>query len=264
MKHCARIIAGILLYAAIARGAPDIPDYRLFAPGACIERDETLHPAWREALAALEGRRYGEAAHLLSNLLTVCPDDAAVRHQAALAAWGIGERAVAARWLVMAFRQAGATPATASALAALHSTAATETIAIGWLRRGLASVNVEERAYWVTRTSFDALWARGSSDWMALMRELGVPADRDVARAMGVRPRVEWTPAQPVEPDVPLLVLSPFSPDMDTLDRSIFMRREVMQRLIDRIRPPTGVVHEVEHLVGEDLTPVSDLLPEEP
>jgi hypothetical protein len=260
----ARVILLSAVWASAAPGAPDIPDYRIFAPGACVERDPALHPAWHEALAALEARRYGEAAHILSAALAACPDDGPLRHQAALAAWGIGERAIAMRWLVMSFRQSDASPATAAALAALNAESATESIAIGWLRRGLADADVEERAFWVTRASFSALWARNSAEWRALLNELGVPLDRAVARAMGVRPVRTWTPAAPPAPEPPLLRLAPYSPDMDTIDRTRAMRLESMQRLIERIRPPTGVVVEVERLVGEEWDRPELLPPEEP
>jgi hypothetical protein len=264
MNAVTRVILIAVSGVSVTFGAPDIPDYRLFAPGACVEQNPSLHSVWREALAALEARRYGEAVHKLSSALAICPDDGPLRHQAALAAWGIGERPIALRWLVLAFRKSDATPATAAALAALNAEAATESVAIGWLRRGLVSADVEERAFWLTRDSFTKLWERDSAEWRALLAELGVPQDRAVARAMGARPMKEWVPAPAAPQQPPLLRLAPFSPDMDTIDRTHAMQEMTRQRLIDRIRPPTGVVVEAQQLVVDELNGAASFAPEEP
>lgn len=258
------LFCALLFIAIPASSAPDIPDFASVTPGSCITRDAAMRNDWINAHSLILARNYPAAMALLSPLITACPDDASARHLAALCAWGVGQRALAARWLAQASRMRDAEPATAVALAALNAETATESVAIGWLRRALAPLDIYSRAFWVARPSFNRLWASASETWRAFIQEMGLPIDVAVVRAMGVPPVVHVEAPHVEQQQETLLRLSPFDPTMDSMDRAIQMRMAVTHRLIERIRPLADVSSEIP-LEDEELrVNVDDFLTEQP
>lgn len=257
-----RRILMICLFATAAIAAPDIPDYASVTPSPCVTRDESIRAAWIEGQALIRNRRYPDAMALLSPILTTCPDDAATRHLAALCAWGIGQRALATRWMVQAFRQGPPEPAIAAALAAIHAGAETESVVIGWLRRGTEPLELSSRAFWITRPSFNRFWASNSPVWRDFIREMGLPTQLEVARAMGTPPVIEIAPPVQAIAEEPMLRLSPFDSKMDSLDRAAELRKIVTERLIARIRPSAELP--VDLTAIDEQSPPTDLTIEEP
>ncbi len=258
------LFSALLFIATPAFSAPDIPDFSSVTPGPCITRDPAMRENWINAHTLIRARDYPSAMAILSPMISACPDDASARHLAALCAWGIGQRALATRWLVQAARQRDAEPATAVALAALNAEAATESVAIGWLRRALEPLDLYTRAFWVTRPSFNRLWSSASEPWRAFIQEMGLPADLTVVRAMGVPPIVHVEAPQEDEQKPTILRLSPFDPNMDSMDRAIQMRIAVTRRLIERIRPSVDIPPEIPLQEEESLVNIDDVLSEQP
>ncbi|MCS6771539.1 MAG: hypothetical protein NZ740_05890 [Kiritimatiellae bacterium] len=184
----------LLLLPALAPAASDIPQFSAIDPGPCIRRDEKLRAAWLRARHYIHQRFYADALLLLTNCLESCPQDASSRHLAALCAWGVGQRDVAARWLVIATRLDPNQPAPAAALAALYARDEKDAVAIGWLRRAVTGLEAPLRAWWLTRPSLDPLWQRASPAWLAFLDEIGVPTDQASARAAAREPTVNDGP----------------------------------------------------------------------
>lgn len=252
------VLLGLFALAFSTSGAPDIPDFALVEPGACIRRDANLRAEWSNAQALIRQRFYADAMVQLTNCLAKCPEDAATRHLAALCAWGVGQRALATRWLITAQRQQNPPPATAAALAALHARVEPESIAIGWLRRATEPLALEQRAYWATRPSLEPLWRRNSNAWRELIASLGLPEDLAVARALSVAPTIDLSPIAEEISQERMLRLSELALDESPSGRALRMRQVMMQRLVERIR---GRVESADEIVIHPVDPdVSNLI----
>lgn len=256
----------MLLAVRIGVVAEPIRAYALVAPGLCVVQDEQARAIWLRALAHFEAGAWDAARPDFLRVLGRCPDDGAARHLAALCAWAEGERPLAIRWLVQVHRQGHAPPATAVALAALHAESGVEPVAIGWLRRGLGAVETAEKAWWITRPAFDALWRNPAPSWLALIEELGLSPELSVTRALAVQPTVEAPEVPAPPPEGLTLRLSPLNPKLDSLDHAGNLRKQVEQRLVERIRPPAALTVENEVFEDELVTvdQALEVVPEEP
>lgn len=188
-----RLIAAILLVGCLlgfssASGEPYPADYIPIEAGTCVNSSTSSAALWRETVERLREGELAGAMTTAQSLVDQCPNDPYARHLAALCAWAVGERSLAARWLVAAYRADTNLSMAAIALAALNADPATEAAALGWLRRGLARASAGERAYWLTRPPFRPLWQMASDRWRARLREWGVPEDLEKARALATPP----------------------------------------------------------------------------
>ncbi|HMP76154.1 MAG TPA: hypothetical protein PKE12_07660 [Kiritimatiellia bacterium] len=261
MKRITSAALGFLLVVQGAAAAPSVEDYALVAPGICIVQDEEARTVWLRALAHFEAEAYGDARQDFLRCLNRCPGDAAARHLAALCAWAEGDHPLAIRWLAQLQRQGNASPATSAALGALYAESGTDSVVIGWLRRGMDGLDAAEKAYWVTRPAFSAFWRNPSPAWREFIEESGLSIEAAVTRALAAKPVVE-APERPVpEPRGVTLHLTPFNPALDSIEQAAEMRKLLNQRLIERIRTVVDIPV-AEEIMEDELVTVDQALEE--
>ena len=175
--------------------------------------------ARRQEMAGWHTLRKGDADQALAHYQQAArlePAAARLQHMQGLCLWQMGRMASAERFLVKAMQARDPAPESLLAMAALQAQQEHLPEALGWLRRVLPALAVEERARWLNQPDFNILAVRLPAEWETVLQEMGVAGLGLAYTALGTDSAGQPPPAlgeAPLPPPERYLRLSPFSSD---------------------------------------------------